>query len=143
VNLQVLKTLQASVTATATTTHRANPDGTGLADTVMITNTSAAPTIGFVLRADVRRDTAAGTELAGTTSCSPRSGSDNEITLWPGESQTLTATCSPADLATPVISVSGWNRPKTGTGTGTVTCPAREQQACLPQCDGAEVAPQQ
>jgi len=48
----------------------------------------------------------------GTTSCSPRSGSDSEITLWPGERQTLTATCSPADLATPVISFSGWNRPK-------------------------------
>ena len=74
VNLQVLKTLQASVTATATTTHRADPDGAGLAATVMITNTSAAPTVGFVLRADVPRGTAAGTELAG----------DNELqsSIW-------------------------------------------------------------
>ena len=113
VNLQALKTLlQVSVTATATTTHRGGPDGAGLAATVTITGTSAAPAVGFFLRADVPRGTAAGTELAGTASCSPRSGSDNEITLWPGEWQTLTAACSSADLAAPVISVSGWNRPK-------------------------------
>jgi hypothetical protein len=36
VNLQVLKTLQASVTATAATIHRDGPDGAGLAATVMI-----------------------------------------------------------------------------------------------------------
>jgi hypothetical protein len=64
----------ASVTATATTTHRGGPDGAGLTATVTITSTSAAPAVGFFLRADVRRGTAAGTELAGTTSCSPRSG---------------------------------------------------------------------
>jgi hypothetical protein len=56
VNLQALKTLlQASVTATATTTHRGGPDGAGLAATVMISITSAAPTVGFFLRADVPR----------------------------------------------------------------------------------------
>jgi len=39
----------------------------------------------------------------------------NDITLFPGESQTLTVTYDSADLqgATPVISVSGWNVPKT------------------------------
>jgi len=36
VNLQVLKTLQASVTATAATTHRGDQGGGGLAATVMI-----------------------------------------------------------------------------------------------------------
>jgi exo-1,4-beta-D-glucosaminidase len=112
VNQQALKTLlQASVTATATTTHRAGPDGADLTTTVTITGTSAAPTVGFFLRADVRRGTAAGTELAGDNELQSSIWNDNEITLWPGESQTLTATCSPADLATPVISVSGWNRP--------------------------------
>ena len=66
VNLQALKTLlQASVTASATTTHRGGPDGAGLAATVTITGTSAAPAVGFFLRADVPRGTAAGTELAG------------------------------------------------------------------------------
>ena len=71
VNLQALKTPPASVTATATTTHRGGPDGAGLTATVTITSTSAAPAVGFFPRADVRRGTAAGTELAGTTSCSP------------------------------------------------------------------------
>jgi Ig-like domain-containing protein len=39
---------------------------------------------------------------------------DNDITLFPGESQNLTVTYDAADLtgATPVISVSGWNVPK-------------------------------
>ena len=79
-----------------------------------ITNTSAAPTVGFFLRADVRRGTAAGTELAGDNELQSSIWTGNDITLWPGESQTLTATYSSADLqgATPVISVSGWNRPK-------------------------------
>jgi len=58
--------------------------------------------------------TAAGTELAGDNELQSSIWNDNEITLWPGESQSLTATCSSADLAIPVISVSGWNRPKTG-----------------------------
>jgi hypothetical protein len=56
--------------------------------------------------------TAAGTELAGDSELQSPIWNDNDIALWNGESQTLTATCSPADLATPVISVSGWNRPK-------------------------------
>jgi exo-1,4-beta-D-glucosaminidase len=36
-----------------------------------------------------------------------------DITLWPGESQTLTVSYDAADLhgATPVISLSGWNVP--------------------------------
>jgi len=38
---------------------------------------------------------------------------DNDIALFPGESQTLTVTWNSADLrgATPVVSVSGWNVP--------------------------------
>jgi len=72
VNLQALKTPPASVTATATTTHRGGPDGADLTATVTITSTSAAPAVGFFLRADVRRGTAAGTELAG----------DNELQSW-------------------------------------------------------------
>jgi hypothetical protein len=54
-NLQTLKTLlQASVAAPGTTIHRADPDGADLATTVTITITSAAPTVGFFRRADVR-----------------------------------------------------------------------------------------
>jgi exo-1,4-beta-D-glucosaminidase len=37
--------------------------------------------------------------------------SDNDITLWPGESETLRASYRTADLrgSSPVVSVSGWN----------------------------------
>jgi exo-1,4-beta-D-glucosaminidase len=114
-NLQALKTLpQARIAATATTTRQAGPNGADLATTVTITNNSPGPTVGFFLRADVRRGTAAGTELAGDNELQSSIWNDNDITLWPGESETLTATYRSTDLqgATPVISVSGWNMPK-------------------------------
>ena len=88
------------------------PDGAGLAATVTITSTSAAPAVGFVLRADVRRGTAAGTELAG----------DNELQSWIWKRQrdpALARRVADADRCLrpgrsrhPVISVSGWNSPK-------------------------------
>jgi exo-1,4-beta-D-glucosaminidase len=37
--------------------------------------------------------------------------SDNEVTLWPGESLTLTARFATPGAATPVVEVSGWNVP--------------------------------
>jgi len=67
-----------------------------------------------LIRADVRRGTAGGTELAGDNELQSSVWQDNDVTLFPGESQTLTVTYDSADLrgATPVISVSGWNLPK-------------------------------
>ena len=115
-NLQALRSLpQAAVSVSATTAHQPGPAGADLATTVTVTNTSGTPTVGFLLRADVRRGTAAGAELAGDNELQSSIWSDNDIVLWPGESQTLTATFSSADLqgATPVISLSGWNVPKT------------------------------
>ncbi len=114
-NLQQLQTLpQATVSATAATTHQAGPAGADLATTVTITNTSAAPTVGFFLRADVRRGTAGGQELPGDNELQSSIWSGNDVTLWPGESETLTVSYNSADLqgATPVISVSGWNMTK-------------------------------
>ena len=89
------------------------PDGADLATTVTITNTSAS-TVAFLLRADVRRGTASGQELSGDNELQSSLWQDNDITLFPGESQTLTVSYDSADLqgATPVISVSGWNLPK-------------------------------
>ena len=37
--------------------------------------------------------------------------SDNDVTLWPGESLTLTAHFATSGAATPVVEVSGWNVP--------------------------------
>jgi len=66
------------------------------------------------MRADVRRGSADGTERQGDNQVLPITWSDNDITLWPGESQTLTATYSSSSLrgATPVVSVLGWNVPR-------------------------------
>ena len=37
--------------------------------------------------------------------------SDNDVTLWPGESLTLTARFATPGAAAPVVDVSGWNLP--------------------------------
>jgi exo-1,4-beta-D-glucosaminidase len=114
-NLRQLRTLPAAtISATASTSHTAGPNGADLATTVTITNTSATPTVGFFLRADVRRGTAGGAELAGDNELQSSIWNDNDITLWPGESQTLTVSYNSADLqgATPVISLYGWNMAK-------------------------------
>jgi exo-1,4-beta-D-glucosaminidase len=104
-NLTALQTLPAgSVSVTAST---ATPGTT----TVTITNTSTTKTVAFFLRADVRRGTSSGTELSGDNQVLPITWSDNDITLFPGESQTLTASYDPSLLqgATPVVSIQGWN----------------------------------
>ena len=110
-NLTGLQTLPASsVTATASTVSQAGPDGADRATTVTITNTSAS-TVAFLLRADMRRGTASGQELAGDNELQSSLWQNNDIALFPGESQTLTVTWNSADLqgATAVVSVSGWN----------------------------------
>jgi exo-1,4-beta-D-glucosaminidase len=113
-NLTGLQTLPASlVSATASTVSQAGPDGADRATTVTITNKSSS-TVAFLLRADVRRGTAGGGELSGDNELQSSLWQNNDITLFPGESQTLTVTWNSADLqgATPVVSVSGWNVPK-------------------------------
>ena len=112
-NLTSLQTLPASaVSATAATTHTSGPGG-DLTTTVTVTNTSSS-TVAFLLRADVRRGTAGGQENAGDNELQSSIWAGNDITLFPGESQTLTVSYQTADLqgSTPVISVSGWNLPK-------------------------------
>jgi exo-1,4-beta-D-glucosaminidase len=78
---------------------------------VTITNTSTKPTVAFFLRADLRRGSATGVPAPGDNEVLPISWSDDDVTLWPGESETLRATYRRSDLhgAAPVVSVSGWN----------------------------------
>lgn len=111
-NLRALNTLpRARVSVRASTARRSGPAGADLATTVTITNTSAARTVAFFLRADVRRGTMSGTGLRAGSELRSSVWAGNDITLWPGESQTLTVRYGAADLhgAVPVISVSGWN----------------------------------
>ncbi|HEU5416817.1 MAG TPA: hypothetical protein VFV41_03920 [Streptosporangiaceae bacterium] len=83
---------------------------------VTITNPSSNKSVAFFLRADVRRGSASGavssgTGAAGDSQVLPITWTDNDVTLWPGQSQTLTATYRGSLLngATPVVSVEGWN----------------------------------
>ncbi|MEV4562006.1 beta-mannosidase [Kitasatospora sp. NPDC049285] len=116
-----LKALQnlapAKVAVTATATPAAGPNGADRLLTVTVTNTSTTPTVGFLLRADLRRGTAAGAELSGDNQARSTVWNANDLTLWPGESQTLTATYRSTDLTgtTPVLSLEGWNVPRTDT----------------------------
>jgi len=82
---------------------------------VTVTNTSRRAAVAFFLRADVRRGTASGAELPGDNQVRAAIWDDNDIVLWPGESQVLTASYRARDLngATPVVSVSGWNTGRT------------------------------
>jgi exo-1,4-beta-D-glucosaminidase len=88
-----------------------HPNGREMVTVVRITNVSDRPTPAFLTRADVRRGTVGGTPLGGDDQVLPIRWSDNMVTLWPGESQTITARYRREDLhgAEPVVEVSGWN----------------------------------
>jgi exo-1,4-beta-D-glucosaminidase len=121
-NLQGLQSLaQADVKVVAATSHAPGPNGANTVTRVTVTNTSRTPAVGFFLRADVRKGNAAGKPLAGDNQVVSALWNDNDITLWPGESETLSATYKSSDLggAQPVVSVGGWN-----TGTVDVAAPA-------------------
>jgi exo-1,4-beta-D-glucosaminidase len=121
-NLQALRSLPAStITAVATSQSQPGRGGADRVAKVTITNTSTTPTVGFFLRADLRRGTASGTEQPGDNQVTSALWDDNDITLWPGESQTLNVSYRAADLhgATPVISVSGSNAARIDVVAGT------------------------
>jgi exo-1,4-beta-D-glucosaminidase len=54
--------------------------------------------------------------------------SDNDVTLWPGESRTLTAHFAKPGGATPVVEVSGWNVPTHSVPLAVASGPAAPQQ---------------
>jgi hypothetical protein len=103
----------ADVSISAHSRQQADPDGADTVTDVTITNTSSQPAVAFFLRADVRRGTPAGTPLGGDNEVLPIFWNDNDITLSPGESETLTAAYRRADLrgSSAVVSVGGWNVP--------------------------------
>jgi exo-1,4-beta-D-glucosaminidase len=55
---------------------------------------------------------------AGGESILPILWSDNDVTLWPGESATLTAHFAASGAAAPVVEVSGWNVPARSVALG-------------------------
>ncbi|MEU9211471.1 sugar-binding domain-containing protein [Streptomyces sp. NPDC048415] len=91
---------RASVSASASTS--SGPGGTSTT-TVTVRNTGSGKTPSLLT--DVHLVDAKGKPML------PVEWSDNQVTLWPGESTTLTATYRTADLhgSTPRVRVSGWN----------------------------------
>src|SRR6266542_4888663 len=92
----------ARATVSASTTSSTNADGT-TTTTVTLRNTTGGKTPAFFVDAHVLG--------AGGAPVLPVRWTDNEVSLWPGESVTLSATYRTADLkgATPSVRVSGWN----------------------------------
>src|SRR4029077_20697837 len=72
--------------------------------TVTLTVPPSSKTVAFFQQVSMKRS--AGGELM-----LPILWSDNDVTLWPGESLTLTAHVATPGAATPVVEVSGWNVP--------------------------------
>ncbi len=110
----------AALKVSASTEPQTGPDGADTLTSVTITNSSSAPTVAFFLRADLRRGSSEGTPAPGDDEVLPVFWSDNDTTLWPGESETLTAAYRAAGLdgLSPVVSVSGWNVPTSDVGAG-------------------------
>ncbi|GGO90910.1 glycoside hydrolase family 2 protein [Wenjunlia tyrosinilytica] len=102
---------KATVTAGARTT--ANGDGTATT-TVTLRNTGTGRTPALLTDAHVVG--------ADGTPVLPVEWNDNEVSLWPGESATLTATYRTSDLhgSRPSVRISGWN-----TATSTVPAASR------------------
>jgi exo-1,4-beta-D-glucosaminidase len=92
---------------------QAHSSGAGATErtVVTVTNTSPTKTVALFLRADVRRGDRQGRAQPGDNQVRPVTWSSNDITLWPGESETLTATYARSELhgARPVVSLYGWN----------------------------------
>ncbi|MFD4870486.1 sugar-binding domain-containing protein [Streptomyces sp. NPDC058412] len=97
---------QAAVTAAASTT--VDGTGTGTATTTVTVRHTGGGTTPALLT-DVHLVGADGNPVL------PVRWSDNQVSLWPGESATLTATYRTADLhgSAPRLRVSGWNTPTT------------------------------
>ncbi len=110
------KPAQAQVAATATSADAA--DGTTMV-TVTLTNTGTDNTPALLTDAHLVD--------AENKPVLPVTWSDNQVSLWPGESTTQTATVRTADLAgtEPGLRLSGWNTP---TSTVPVTAAASGQR---------------
>lgn len=106
-----LRALQSLPESAVRVTARTARDRDRAVTTVTVTNTSTKPVVAFFLRADVRRGTSGGAELPGDNQVRTALWNDNDITLWPGESQELAATYAASELGgrAPVASVTGWN----------------------------------
>jgi exo-1,4-beta-D-glucosaminidase len=101
----------ARISVTAHTHPQPGTDGATDVTELTITNISSTKTVALFLRSDIRRGTGTGALAPGDNQVLPVVWSDNDTTLWPGESETLRATYRASDLdgQSPVATVFGWN----------------------------------
>ncbi|HWC75628.1 MAG TPA: hypothetical protein VG454_17005, partial [Gemmatimonadales bacterium] len=113
-DLTQLQSLPRATVATKTAT-----GGTGNNRFTDVTLTNTGNTVAFLLRADLRRDCPdsqcppTGPLSLPDNEIRPVTYSDNDITLWPGESQTIRISYAQSQLHgnSPDVSISGWNLP--------------------------------
>jgi exo-1,4-beta-D-glucosaminidase len=101
-----LTPLQSLPTATATVQVVTRHEGAEDVASVTLTVPPSSKAVALFQHVSIKRS--AGGELM-----LPILWSDNDVTLWPGESQTLTAHFATPGTATPVVEVTGWNVPAT------------------------------
>jgi len=100
-DLTALKSLPAATSEIhATTTHDGHEDVT----TVTLSVPASSPAVALFQHVSIKRGVHGDLAL-------PIRWTDNDITLWPGESVTLTARYASQGTAEPVVEVSGWNVP--------------------------------
>jgi exo-1,4-beta-D-glucosaminidase len=99
-----LTPLQSLPTAAATVRATMRHEGAENIATVTLTLPSSSKAVALFQHVSIKRS--AGGELM-----LPIVWSGNDVTLWPGESLTLTAHFATPGAATPVVEVSGWNVP--------------------------------
>ncbi len=110
-NLRELRALpMTSLRAAAATERTPGSAGHSVTTTVTLTNPSSATSVAFFARADILRGRA-GKPVGGNDQVLPVTWTDNDITLWPGESETLVASYPASALGddAALVSIGGWN----------------------------------
>ena len=113
-DLTALQSLPAATTDVRATARR---EGAEDIATVTLTVPPSSRAVALFQHVSIRRS--AGGELM-----LPILWSDNDVTLWPGESLTLTAHYATPGPVAPVVEVSGWNVPARSVGLGSRTAAA-------------------
>jgi exo-1,4-beta-D-glucosaminidase len=99
-----LTPLQSLPTATATVRATMRHEGAEDIASVTLTVPPSSKAVALFQHVSIKRS-------AGGEPMLPILWSDNDVTLWPGESLTLTAHFATPGAATPVVEVTGWNVP--------------------------------
>ncbi|XRD81899.1 glycoside hydrolase family 2 [Dyella halodurans] len=107
-DLTALQSLPAATTEVHATTRR---EGNEDVTTVTLSVPASSKAVALFLHVSIRRGAHGDLAL-------PIRWTDNDVTLWPGESMVLTARYAAQGTAEPVVEVSGWNVPVQSVAAG-------------------------